>query len=109
MKAMRIVNIVLAFVATLITLAWALPALAQTTVEQSNADGTALEAIVIFIFSIGFYFLPAILAKSNHKRQTGAIFALNFFLGWTVLGWIGAFVWAVCKDQAPVQYVVAKQ
>ena len=39
------------------------------------------------------YFLPTIMAKVNGHRQVVAIGALNALLGWTVLGWIAAFVW----------------
>jgi hypothetical protein len=39
------------------------------------------------------YFLPSILA--HHKRNAGAIFVLNLLTGWTVVGWIIAFIWAL--------------
>jgi len=35
-----------------------------------------------------------------------SIFLLNFFLGWTVVGWIAAFIWACASDRpAYVHYV----
>jgi len=40
------------------------------------------------------YMFPAAVARD--KKNAHAILALNFFLGWTVLGWIGALVWALC-------------
>ena len=58
-------------------------------------------------FGIGFgiplvlYFLPSIIALARSKRDTLAIFLLNFFLGWSVIGWIVALVWAA-KHDAPV-------
>jgi len=39
------------------------------------------------------------LARS--KRNLGSIFLLNLFLGWTMVGWVVALVWAV-KADAPV-------
>lgn len=49
----------------------------------------------LFMFVIiVFYFLPWIVATFRHHNNRSAIAALNLFLGWTVLGWIGAFVWA---------------
>lgn len=40
------------------------------------------------------YFLPAGLASSRkHPSYTG-IMLLNLFLGWTIIGWIVALVWA---------------
>jgi hypothetical protein len=49
---------------------------------------------------IGFlmYFLPTIAALVRSKRDTGAIFVLNLFLGWTMIGWIIALVWALKQD-----------
>jgi hypothetical protein len=47
------------------------------------------------------YFLPSIVAFARSKRDTAAIVLLNFFLGWTVIGWVVALVWAV-KTDAPM-------
>jgi len=44
------------------------------------------------------YFLPSILAFARSKRDTTAIVLLNFFLGWTMIGWVVALVWAVKTD-----------
>jgi hypothetical protein len=57
------------------------------------------------IFGCGFilYFLPAIIAYGRSKRDAGAILVLNFFLGWTAIGWVIALVWALRQD---VQVVV---
>lgn len=64
---------------------------------------TFLSLFFFPFFGFGFvlYFLPAIIAGVRHKRDTLAIFLLNFFLGWTFIGWIVALVWAV-KDDTPV-------
>jgi hypothetical protein len=44
------------------------------------------------------YFLPTIIAIARGKRDVIAILALNFFLGWTCIGWIIALVWALKQD-----------
>lgn len=44
------------------------------------------------------YFLPTIIAAIKSKRDTLAIFLLNFFLGWSVIGWIIALIWAARND-----------
>lgn len=64
--------------------------------------GTAL----LVITSLCLYFFPAIYGKD--KRNAGAIFALNLFLGWTLVGWVVALVWAVSKDNKPVRVVQNK-
>jgi hypothetical protein len=40
------------------------------------------------------YLAPAFIASARGHHQTMAIFVLNLFLGWTLLGWVGALVWA---------------
>lgn len=45
------------------------------------------------------YCLPSFIAFLNKNRQLPAIQLLNFFLGWTVIGWIIAMIWAVAKPQ----------
>jgi Superinfection immunity protein len=56
-------------------------------------------------FGVGtfLYFLPFIVALARSKRDVLGIFLLNFFLGWTVIGWVVALIWATKQD---VVYVV---
>ncbi len=51
-------------------------------------------------FGVGFviYFLPTIVALVRHKRNVVSILLLNLFLGWTLIGWIVALVWASTVD-----------
>jgi hypothetical protein len=49
----------------------------------------------LYLLFLILYFLPSFVAVASGHRNGGAIFLLNLFLGWTVLGWIGAVVWAV--------------
>jgi hypothetical protein len=51
-----------------------------------------------FGFGFAMYFLPSIVALARSKRDLLAIFLLNFFLGWTVIGWIVSLVWAAKND-----------
>jgi Fe2+ transport system protein B len=44
---------------------------------------------------IAFYLLPGIVAAIRQHHNQNAIFLLNIFLGWTILGWIIAIIWAV--------------
>jgi hypothetical protein len=52
--------------------------------------------IVLSLIALFLYFLPTIVANSR-KRQVGSIFVLNLFLGWTLLGWVVALVWAMSE------------
>ena len=53
-----------------------------------------------FFFGLPFvlYFLPSIIALVRSKRDIVAIVLLNLFLGWTVIGWVVALVWALKTD-----------
>ena len=59
-----------------------------------------LFAFFLPFFGFGFvcYFLPAIIAFARSKRDATSILLLNFFLGWTAIGWVIAFVWALKQD-----------
>ncbi len=59
------------------------------------------------LFFILLYFTPSIVAFSNKKSNTTAIVVLNFFLGWSLIGWIIALVWAVSKDNKPQNIVIS--
>ncbi len=52
------------------------------------------------LFGMGFvlYFLPSFVALARQKRDLWSIVLLNFFLGWTAIGWVVALVWAVKVD-----------
>lgn len=54
-------------------------------------------AVLLSIFSIG-YFLPTTIAIIRRRTNTTAIFVLDLFLGWTLIGWVVALVWAVATD-----------
>jgi len=44
------------------------------------------------------YFLPSLIAGVQGKRSIGAIAALNVLLGWTLIGWVAAFIWALIPE-----------
>lgn len=58
------------------------------------AAGTLL-VLVGLVVGMGFYFIPSIVASAGKHHNAGAIFALNLLLGWTLVGWVIALVWAL--------------
>ena len=58
-------------------------------------------AIILTFFGLLIYFLPAFIATAKKKQNSTAITILNLFLGWTILGWIIALVWAATVDIHP--------
>jgi hypothetical protein len=55
-------------------------------------------AVLITLLSI-FYLLPFAIAFNRKRANTGAIFALNLFLGWSLIGWVIALVWALKEER----------
>ena len=49
----------------------------------------------VTIFLLLPYFLPTIIAFARKKDSAGAVFILNFFLGWTLIGWVICLIWAL--------------
>jgi Superinfection immunity protein len=63
----------------------------------STGDENTVAAIVTVLVILAVYFLPAILAnRRSHRNETG-IFVLNLRLGWTLIGWVVAIVWAFTR------------
>ena len=56
-----------------------------------------LFAVLIALLSL-FYFLPFAIAFNRKRANTGAIFALNLFLGWSLIGWVVALVWSLKEE-----------
>lgn len=48
-----------------------------------------------FIICLTLYMLPGIAAAVRQHHQKNPIFLVNLFLGWTIIGWIVAMIWAV--------------
>jgi hypothetical protein len=56
------------------------------------------------LFGFCLYFLPTIVAIARHKTNLPAILLLNLLLGWSVIGWIVALVWALSADRVAYAY-----
>ncbi|MBN8854357.1 MAG: hypothetical protein BGO55_08165 [Sphingobacteriales bacterium 50-39] len=64
-----------------------------------------LASWILFVLLVP-YFLPTIIAILRQKTNTGSIFALNFFLGWSLIGWVVALIWALSSDNLRNQTVI---
>lgn len=53
-----------------------------------------LVIILIAIVTFVIHFLPTFVAGSRHVKSFWWIFLINFFFGWTLIGWVIALVWA---------------
>lgn len=62
---------------------------------------------LVLALAVGLYLAPFIVAATREHRQTGAILILNLLLGWTVIGWVAALVWACTAKAVPTVVNVA--
>ena len=63
-------------------------------------------SVVGFIFLVALYFIPTIVATSRKVTNAGSVFVINFFLGWSIIGWIVALAMAV-KTKTPQSVIVS--
>lgn len=59
-----------------------------------------MEVFILIFILTALYFLPFLIGYN--KKNAMAIFTLNLLLGWTLIGWVVALVWAVSKDKEDV-------
>ena len=58
-----------------------------------------MDSFLVILYLVFIYFLPWVVAKEYKSVNSPAIFILNLFLGWTLIGWVIALVWAFMKPQ----------
>src|SRR3974390_3700055 len=57
-----------------------------------------LAMLLISVLMGGVYALPTIIADYRNDRHLIAIWVLNFFGGWTVVGWTAALIWSLTDN-----------
>ena len=50
---------------------------------------------LIILIGVLIYFAPSVIAMIRNHDQKSKIVLINMFLGWTAVGWIGTFIWAI--------------
>lgn len=63
----------------------------------ANEGPGLLAELFMGLLFLAIYFAPALVASRRDHKNATAITVLNLFLGWTLLGWVVALVWAVSK------------
>jgi len=69
-------------------------------------SGMPAEGIFIIPVVVMTYLLPTFLALGRRHKALPAIFALNLFLGWSLLGWVAALVWSLTNPKQSEAVVV---
>lgn len=64
--------------------------------------------IILVIIGLTIYFIPSLL--SGYRKDANKIFVLNLLLGWTIIGWLVALVWALshAKHDKYYNYICPK-
>ena len=52
------------------------------------------------------YFIPTIMALVRSHNSKLAIIVVNILFGWTVIGWIWAFIWSLTGNKQPQIIVI---
>jgi hypothetical protein len=61
----------------------------------SGTNSASVIATGVFFLTVpALYFAPAFIAHRRSHANKTAIVVLNVFLGWTLIGWVAALVWA---------------
>jgi len=71
-------------------------------VLASSNGGGGGAAVFIVIIVVGAYFLPTIVAIARKVTNQGSVAVINFFLGWTLVGWVVALAMA-CRTSRMVR------
>jgi len=66
----------------------------------SSGDGSGAALLLAVI--LGFYFLPCIVTAYRKVHSSAGIGLVNLLLGWTLIGWVVALVWA-CSAETEAQ------
>ena len=62
----------------------------------------AIGSVFVWSIIISVYLIPTMIASERKHTNLGSVFLLNLLLGWTMIGWISAFVWSFvdsCGDE----------
>lgn len=62
-----------------------------------------LGALAVTAIGFAMYFLPSLIALGRDIRSGGGVVVVNLLLGWTLLGWLVALVWA-CAGQTNAEW-----
>lgn len=66
--------------------------------EQPPRDFSDGIEITLWIVGGFLYFLPIFVAAHRNVNNQGGIITLDLLLGWALLGWVGALIWALSAE-----------
>jgi Superinfection immunity protein len=72
----------------------------DSTANSRPSIGILFLGVVLIVGGFILYWLPTILARRRHHNNALSITLVNFFFGWTFIGWVVALVWSA-SDNVP--------
>ncbi|MFJ1897417.1 MULTISPECIES: superinfection immunity protein [unclassified Streptomyces] len=69
----------------------------------SVSSGVSIGVLLLIVLIVVAYFVPTVVAFARGVSNSGSVFVLNLFLGWTVVGWVVALAMAVRSTQPRTQ------
>jgi hypothetical protein len=68
----------------------------------ATVDTQVLPGLALLLALVCIYFLPTIISGVRDKAEGGGgVFIVNLLLGWTLIGWFVAFIWACTGRTKP--------
>ena len=80
----------------------------QTPSGQLNDFGRIV-SMSFFLAAPALYLLPTFEAYGKSHKNSTAITLVNVFLGWSIIGWIVALVWAIKRPETQIVQVVQEE
>jgi predicted lipid-binding transport protein (Tim44 family) len=75
------------------------------TGDTSSNAWAGIGGLIVLAGLLALYFLPTIVAALRHHHNTAMIAILNFFLGWTFIGWV-IFLAMAFGNPSPQQTII---
>ena len=54
--------------------------------------------VILLIICVIIYMLPTLIAKARDIPSRHAVTMVNIIFGWTLIGWLVAFLWAAMAE-----------
>lgn len=73
----------------------------QAQTSGAGGAGAAFVGVLGFLVLMGLYFMPTVIAIIRKVPHAGSVGIVNFFLGWTLIGWVVALAMALRTAPPP--------
>lgn len=67
-----------------------------------------LSGLMGLFFLLMFYLAPSICANSREHQSVNAIVIVNMLTGWTVIGWVVCWIWALTGTHKQAAQAIAQ-